>query len=200
MKYVRRFLHMLRYVCGSGKAIVLLAVLIKVLSGLLPAGYIAVYTKLIDGILTHLGNNQFWGMVFRLLPVFISIGFLNYFISSLTNYLTLRLQTALVKVLRKYEIKKISRLSYYHIENAETYELLNRVRKNTPNGFITGFFAYLCSNGIDFADLFYCAFCISYGTMVVRTATTVVYPNGSRVYPFRATGLCRSEGFHGGAT
>lgn len=143
MKYVRRFLHMLRYVCGSGKAIVLLAVLIKVLSGLLPAGYIAVYTKLIDGILTHLGNNQFWGMVFRLLPVFISIGFLNYFISSLTNYLTLRLQTALVKVLRKYEIKKISRLSYYHIENAETYELLNRVRKNTPNGFITGFFAYL---------------------------------------------------------
>jgi ATP-binding cassette subfamily B protein len=118
-------------------------VLLKVLGGCLPAIYIRIYTVFIDQVVACLGTGLFDPSLLWLIPAFLAFGLLRYFSPSVQSWLYARMQASLEVKLRKAQIEKISRLSYAHIENKDSYELLCRIRKGTPDEFVNGFFSWL---------------------------------------------------------
>lgn len=135
--------NLLHYITFSGWILVVLSVLVKVLCGLLPAIYIRIYTVLIDTLIVTIQNSALRSIRFSLVCSFSLCAILNYYSGSASEYLSSRLQVNLSTKLRLLQIEQISKIDYCHIENKDHYDLICRVRKGTPDNFVSGFFAWL---------------------------------------------------------
>lgn len=134
---------LLHYITFSGWILVGLSVLLKALCGLLPVIYIRIYTVLIDTLIVNIQNSAVSSISFSLVFSFALFAILNYYSGSISGYLSSRLQVNLSTKLRLLQIEQISKIDYSHIENKDNYDLICRVRKGTPDNFVSGFFSWL---------------------------------------------------------
>ena len=73
----------------------------------------------------------------------VGFGLLNYVLRAIYTYIQRKLNLKVLFVLRQKVLDKNSKLSYDHIENPETYDLIMRVKRGIPNTILQGFFSYL---------------------------------------------------------
>ena len=139
----KRSTSLVSYISAAGWSIVLTAVALNIISGIMPAVYIQIYTRFVDGIISGIETNSIGAELLYLLPAFLVFGFINYFSGSVTKYFSTRLKIKLSITLRLAQIEKISNLSYYHIENKDSYKLIKRIRNGMPDEFVNGFFSWL---------------------------------------------------------
>lgn len=143
LKKRSRSVILFQSVLKSSKGFALAAICLKIINGVMPILYITVYSYFIEKLLQSYSYGVSTGKMILVVMSFVIVGILNFFSSGIATYITTRLQHCMQKKLCLDNIEKISRLEYTHIENSESYDSIARVRKETPEILLDGFFAYL---------------------------------------------------------
>ena len=127
----------LAYIGEASVPLLFFSILLRFIIGILPLFYIFIYARFIDAVIALESN------VISLIIPFVGFGLLNYFLRAIYTYIQRKLNLKVLFVLRQKVLDKNSKLSYDHIENPETYDLIMRVKRGIPNTILQGFFSYL---------------------------------------------------------
>lgn len=111
----------------------------RLLSALLPSIQVLVTAKFVDTAVGIFNGSQSKNQIF--IPLFLIMGMIayQYLNGSLLNIVNLKLSMRLSELFRVAVVEKRSKLSYEHIENNDTWDLINRTCKE-PVERITGGF------------------------------------------------------------
>lgn len=121
--------------------------LLRLIAALMPSLQTLAVAGLLDALPGALSNGRIRDVSWPLIALF-AVLLCSHLIQALNRFLMLKLSMRLEDRLKPELIAKINRLAYEHIENDETYDLLERVGTDLPGTVESGF-----ANLLDLAEI-----------------------------------------------
>ncbi|HAH96977.1 MAG TPA: hypothetical protein DHD79_10230 [Firmicutes bacterium] len=128
----------IKIVCSCSVLLTTGVVFLRLIAAVIPSIQTMIIAGLLDALPRSLPNRQFAGVLGPLVALF-AILLSSYLVQALNRFLMLKLSMRLEDHFKPEFVGKISRLSYEHIENDATYDLLERAGTDLPESIGSGF-------------------------------------------------------------